>query len=74
MGQYEAWKADDSQPKPGQIALRRQLNAVKRERFPWMLEVAKCAPQLAIVQLGQALQNLSEVQKERRPRPLFHLE
>ena len=29
-------------------ALRRQLNAVKREQFPWMLEVTKCAVQAAI--------------------------
>jgi len=28
--------------------LRKQLNSIKREQFPWMLEVTKCAPQLAI--------------------------
>jgi putative transposase len=55
--QYEAWKADNALPKPNQMALRRQLNAVKRERFPWMLEVTKCAPQLAIMQLGVAFKN-----------------
>ena len=55
--QYEAWKADNSLPKPSQAALRRQLNAIKREQFPWMLEVTKCAPQMAIIQLGQAFQN-----------------
>lgn len=55
--QYEACKADSSLPKPSQAALRRQLNAVKRELFPWMLEVTKNAPQMAIIQLGQAFQN-----------------
>lgn len=55
--QYEAWKADDSLAKPSQAALRRQLNAIKREQFPWMLEVTKNAPQMAIIQLGQAFQN-----------------
>lgn len=55
--QYEAWKADNTLPKPSEAALRRQLNAIKRERFPWMLEVTKCAPQQAIIQLGQAFQN-----------------
>ncbi|MGB5957819.1 RNA-guided endonuclease InsQ/TnpB family protein, partial [Pseudomonas sp.] len=55
--QYEAWKLDSSQPKPTQTALRRQLNSIKRERFPWMLEVTKNAPQMAIIQLGQAFQN-----------------
>ena len=28
--------------------LRKELNAIKREQFPWMLEVTKCAAQLAI--------------------------
>ena len=55
--QYEAWKADNSLPKPSQRSLRRQLNAIKREQFPWMLEVTKNAPQMAIIQLGQAFQN-----------------
>lgn len=55
--QYEAWKADNSLPKPSQQSLRRQLNAIKREQFPWMLEVTKCAPQMAIIQLGEAFKN-----------------
>lgn len=41
-------------PRPSEGALRRQLNARKREQFPWMLEVTKCAPQEAIIQLGRA--------------------
>lgn len=32
--QYEAWKLDNSQPKPSQAAPRRQLNALEREQFP----------------------------------------
>jgi putative transposase len=55
--QYEAWKLDNSQPKPTQAALRRQLNSIKREQFPWMLEVTKNAPQMAIIQLGDAFKN-----------------
>ena len=55
--QFEAHRADESLPKPGQLALRRQLNAIKREQFPWMLEVSKNAPQMAIIQLGQAFTN-----------------
>lgn len=55
--QYEAWKLDNSQPKPTQMALRRQLNAIKREQFPWMLEVTKNAPQMAIIHLGEAFKN-----------------
>ena len=55
--QYAAWKDDNTQPKPNQMSLRRQLNAIKREQFPWMLEVTKNAPQMAIIQLGQAFNN-----------------
>ena len=55
--QYEAWKLDPALPKPNEAALRRQLNAVKGEQFPWMLEVTKNAPQIAIMQLGRAFEN-----------------
>jgi putative transposase len=43
--------------KPTEASLRRKLNSVKREQFPWMLEVTKNAPQMAIIQLGQAFKN-----------------
>ncbi|MEX3900878.1 RNA-guided endonuclease InsQ/TnpB family protein [Paraburkholderia sp. BR10954] len=66
--QYEAHKADQTQPKPSQMALRRQLNAVKREQFPWMLDVTKCAPQLAIIQLGEAFKRFFSGQN-RYPTP-----
>lgn len=57
IAQYQAYKQDDTNPKPSQAALRRQLNAVKRAQFPWMLEVTKNAPQMAIIQLGEAFKN-----------------
>jgi len=46
--QYEAGR------KPNEIELRKQLNHIKAEQFPWMLEVTKVAPQQAIKNLGQA--------------------
>lgn len=55
--QYQAWQADNTNPKPTETALRRQLNAIKREQFPWMLEVTKNAPQMAIINLGKAFKN-----------------
>jgi putative transposase len=55
--QYEACKIDPSLAKPSSASLGRQLNAIKRERFPWMLEVTKNAPQFAIMQLGRAFEN-----------------
>ena len=55
--QYDAGKADPAGHKPSDAALRRQLNAIKRQEFPWMLEVTKNAPQMAIKNLGQAFKN-----------------
>ncbi len=55
--QYETCKADPTLPKPSEAALRRLLNSIKREQFPWMLEVTKNAPQMAIMQLGRAFEN-----------------
>jgi len=43
--------------KPNEMALRRKLNSIKRKEFPWMLEVTKNAPQMALIQLGQAFKN-----------------
>lgn len=55
--QYQAHKLDPAVPAPSQLSLRRQLNAIKRRDFPWMLEVTKNAPQMAIIQLGRAFEN-----------------
>jgi len=55
--QYAVWKADPKLPKPNEGALRRLLNAIKDEQFPWMREVTKNAPQMALIQLGQAFEN-----------------
>ncbi len=52
--QDAVWEVDHSLPRPSESSLRRQLNAIKREQFPWMLEVTKSAPQMAIIQLGEA--------------------
>ncbi len=49
--------ADPTLSKPSDTALRRQLNAIKAEQFPWMLEVTKNAPQMAIIHLGTAVKN-----------------
>jgi putative transposase len=52
--QYEAHKVDTTLPRPSEAALRRQLNDIKGEQFPWMREVTKNAPQQAIKNLGSA--------------------
>ncbi|MGD0803104.1 MAG: RNA-guided endonuclease TnpB family protein [Candidatus Bathyarchaeia archaeon] len=38
------------------LALRRELNGIKRTEFPWMLEVSKCCPQEALRDLEVAYQ------------------
>lgn len=57
--QYQERLADSTRPAPSQLSLRRELNAIKREEFPWMLESTKCAPQEAIIQLGVAFNSFS---------------
>jgi putative transposase len=42
------------------MALRKQLNVIKDEQFPWMSEVTKNAPQQAIKNLGTAFRNFFE--------------
>ena len=62
--QYEAWKLDNSLPKPNGIVLNRQLNAIKLEQFPWMMEVAPCAPARAIRNLGVAFKRYFKDKKK----------
>src|SRR6266446_5026093 len=53
----EQWKKQcQAGEKPTEAALRRQLNDIKADAFPWMLEVGKVAPQQAIKDLGRAFQ------------------
>jgi putative transposase len=46
--------------KPSEVSLRRQLNALKREQYPWMFDVTKCAVQEAIIDLGGAFRSFFE--------------
>lgn len=55
--QYKKHKENKTNPKPSQLSLRRYLNSIKKEQFPWMLEVTKNAPQMALIQLGKAFNN-----------------
>lgn len=51
---HAARKLDPSLPTPSEAGLRRALNAVKAEAFPWMLKAPKSVPQQAIKNLGAA--------------------
>ena len=50
--------------KPSDPALRKQLDAIKGDQFPWMLEVTKNAPQIAIIHLGASFKNFFEGRAE----------
>jgi putative transposase len=67
--QYDAHKADPAQPRPSEGALRRQLNAIKHEQFPWMAEVTKCAVQESIIALGAAFKNWFDSMSGKRAGP-----
>jgi putative transposase len=54
---YAAHLVDPGQPKPSEFTVRKLLNAIKREEFPWMLEVTKYAPEEALRSLGRAFTN-----------------
>ena len=52
------WKAQYAAGgKPSEMSLRKQLNGIKSEQFPWMAEVTKLAPEQSIMNLGTAFEN-----------------
>ena len=60
-------RAFEAGEKPSEVALRKRLNALKGEQFPWMCEVTKNAPQQAIKNLGRAYANFfDDLKKYRR--------
>jgi hypothetical protein len=55
------WKAQyKAGGKPSDVSLRRDLNKVKREQFPWVYDVSKCVVQEAIIDLGAAFRTFFE--------------
>ncbi len=56
--QYKAGK------RPSEISLRKELNAIKPNLYPWMLEATKVAPQQAIKNLGQAFKRFFQKQSK----------
>src|ERR1700751_4529698 len=58
--------------KPSEASLRRKLNSLKDEQFPWMREVTKNAPQQAIKNLGAAFKNFFVDLKKPKRQRRFH--
>ena len=55
---YALYKKDpENNSRPNEMLLRRRFNAIKRIESPYMFEVAKCAPQQAIRNIGKAYVN-----------------
>jgi putative transposase len=52
--------------KPSAYGLKKELNAIKEEQFPWMYESTKTAPEQAILNLGKAYQNFFKGIKAKR--------
>ncbi len=65
--QYQLSLVDPGVPRPDWMSLNRRLNAIKRDEFPWMLEVTKCAPERALMELGRGYRNFF-AKRARRPR------
>jgi hypothetical protein len=55
--------------KPSALGLKKQLNAIKRRDFPWVLDVTKCASEGAFMNLGKAFTNFFA---KRTKYPCFH--
>lgn len=55
--------------KPNDGSLRKSLNTIKREEFPWMLDVPKRVVQQAIINLGTAYQNFFDSCSGKRKGP-----
>lgn len=43
--------------KPSAYGLKKQFNVIKKQAFPWVSDVTKCAPEGAFVNLGKAFTN-----------------
>jgi putative transposase len=58
--EYALWREYQCGPKPSEMSLLRELNAIKRERFPWMFDVTSRATKEAIIDLGAAFRAFFE--------------
>jgi putative transposase len=54
--------------KPSAAGLKLLWNAIRRDQFPWSLEVTKCAGALAILDLGVAFDNFFDLKKPKGER------
>lgn len=55
--------------KPSMFALKKQFNALKRQAFPWITDVTKCASESGFFNVGKAFTNFFQ---KRAKYPRFH--
>ena len=51
---------------PSALALRTQFNAIKKDQFPWVYDVTKCAARGAFMDVAAAFKNFFEGRKAGR--------
>ena len=61
------WKRQyEAGGKPSALALRTQFNQIKKEQFPWVYDVTKCAVEGAFMDMAAAFKNFFEGRKAGR--------
>lgn len=54
---YNAWKGDNTLPKPSKNLIRKEFNKIKEAQFPWIYDSPKDSNQRAFINLGYAFSN-----------------
>ncbi len=60
LGEWNRHKADPPGEKYGVMAIKKDFNAIKREQYPWALEVAKDVAEGGFTNLASAFKNYYE--------------
>jgi putative transposase len=63
---WKAHKAEYPEEPYGQMALKKDFNAIKEEQFPWVYDVAKDVSEGAFANLGAAFKNFADSKNGRR--------
>jgi putative transposase len=70
LAQWKQARAEGRRVK--MVDLKREYNRIKREQFPWALEVTKCAPEQEFSHLAAALTNFFRMKEEGTQPKLKH--
>lgn len=63
------WKTEyEAGNKPNMYSIKKQINDLKKEKFPWSYEVSKCCIEESIIDLGKAFNNFFKVKTTKYPK------